>query len=146
MVPYIWRRCWAYTPLEESPTVFLQVVDPSGVTCDGQSDDDFPWQGQAAGTPAGPMRATQTHVGMTSLPVSSEVGRRQKGECILFDWAEQKFQKSQILICGREAFTVLFAHFWKTTDCREQTSRPRIFIWKPSISVLIMLRAVNTRN
>lgn len=47
--------------------------------CDGRSDDDYPWQGQAVGTPAGPMRVRHTHVGMTSLPVSSEVGQCQKG-------------------------------------------------------------------
>lgn len=77
MVPYIPRKRCDHTPLEESPLVFLQVVDPHGSPYVRLMAWWWSFMTRAGHKePHGYMRATQTHFGMTSLAVSSEVGQR----------------------------------------------------------------------
>lgn len=58
-------------PLEASPLMFLQVVDPQPVhATDGLAL--IAYDTGSHGGSSGPMRATQSHFGLTSLALTSE--------------------------------------------------------------------------
>lgn len=78
--------------------------------------------------PQGPLRATQSHFGMTSLAVSSEAGPRYRLDVSRLIEQTRKFTKTMIMVYCCERFTEQISPFWKTTDCVEQTSWAGVFI------------------